>query len=104
MENKEVSTTREMRLIDEVRQLTASVVSEKNKKEIENYPNIIKDIKDAASEGKNSISFVISKFTSVTRSKLIMDGFTVIENEQPIPPMAQATCSYKTYKNWVVSW
>lgn len=95
-------------IIDEVRAITATKVAELQLKEDLKFPEIIKKIKEAATNGSSGRKFNVSDFGEYTKKRLESEGFKVSLEKAGYDYRSSAlnSLSSRGYDDriWVVKW
>jgi len=90
------------KIIDEIREITALVVSKKQNAAVLNYPKIISQIRSAAESGLSECKIDSAKMNEYDRSLLQTDGFTVRLVDKESKDRYQQFDAPK--KEWVIRW
>lgn len=98
--------TTDMKIIDEIRQITGDAVAKKQDAAKLNYPKIIEDIKLAAQRGESSTTISVSRMNEYDKQLLEKDGFFVRLQDVKRHPYENFTgiSQYTTLKEWLIQW
>lgn len=93
------------KIIDEIKEITATVVAKKQDAAVLNYPKIISQIKSAAELGQSECKIDESRMNEYDRNLLQADGFIVHlvdkRNKDDYKAFSQFGVSSK---EWVIKW
>lgn len=93
-----------MKIIDEIKKITADQVAKKQDVAKLNYPKIIDKIKAQAALGFSSAKFPIYKINEYDKKLLEQEGFHVWLSEEETKYNDYKSIGYKPSKVWEISW
>lgn len=103
-----METTQAVRIIDQVREITANEVAKKQDAAKLNYPKIIEKIKSQASLGNSQCTLSSFEMNEYDKKLLEQDGFSVRLEDDRTPKDFKESIFYQQHplpiKIWVIKW